>query len=191
MNTLVGSTVRLEPLTAHHIPALFTELGNDVEAWSWMLVVTPSSEAEIATIVNRYLAEFAAGTREPFAVIHLESGRTIGTTSFMDICAKDRTVEIGSTIYAREFWRTRVNTETKFLLLAEAFEVQGFNRVALKTDNENKRSQAAIERIGAKFEGALRSHKIRPDGTLRDSMYYSILKREWPQVKANLQRVLG
>jgi RimJ/RimL family protein N-acetyltransferase len=190
MNTLVGSAVRLEPLEFHHSQALFTELGSDVEAWRWMLIETPTSVNDFKLIVNRYLEEYATGTREPYAVIDLESERVIGTTSFMDIRRADRTVEIGSTIYAQEFWRTPVNTDAKYLLLKEAFEVQGYNRVTLKTDNKNRRSQAAIERIGATFEGALRSDKIRPDGTLRDSMYYSILKSEWATVKARLERVL-
>jgi len=190
MNTLVGSAVRLEPLTTHHTQALFAQLGNDVEAWRWMLVATPTSLEEMSTILNRYLEEYAAGTREPYAVVHLESDRVIGTTSFLDIRRADRTVEIGTTIYACEFWRTEVNTGAKFLLLKEAFEVQGYNRVTLKTDNLNRRSQVAIERLGATFEGVHRAEKVRPDGTLRDSMYYSILKSEWTDVKARLEKVL-
>lgn len=151
---------------------------------------TPRCVEDMSTIVNRYLNDFKLGTREPYAVVHLETQRTIGTTSFMDISRHDRTLEIGSTIYAREFWRTAVNTETKLLLLTEAFEGQDFLRVTLKTDGDNKRSQAAITRIGAKYEGTLRSHKMRADGTSRDSMYYSILSTEWPQVKSTLQKAL-
>ena len=191
MNTLVGNVVRLEPLATHHSKELFAVLGNDDEAWRWMIVKTPTSLEEMSAIVDRYLNDFSFGTREPYAVIHLETERTIGTTSFMDISRHDRTLEIGSTIYAREFWRTAVNTEAKLLLLTEAFEVQNFLRVTLKTDSDNTRSQAAITRIGAKYEGTLRSHKMRADGTSRDSMYYSILSSEWPQVKANLQSALA
>lgn len=191
MNTLVGSVVRLEPLATRHSQELFAVLGNDDEAWRWMIVKTPTSVEEMSAIVDRYLNDLILGTREPYAVVHLESKKTIGTTSFMDISRHDRTLEIGSTIYAREFWRTAVNTETKLLLLTEAFEVQNFLRVTLKTDSENKRSQAAITRIGATFEGTLRSHKMRADGTSRDSMYYSILSSEWPQAKANLASALA
>lgn len=190
MNTLVGNVVRLEPLTTHHSKELYAVLGNDDEAWRWMVVPAPRSVGDMSAVVDRFLNDFKNGTREPYAVVHLGTERTIGTTSFMDISRHDRTLEIGSTIYAREFWRTAVNTETKFLLLTEAFEVHNFLRVTLKTDGENKRSQAAIARLGAKYEGTLRSHKMRADGTSRDSMYYSILSSEWPQVKDVLQKAL-
>jgi len=190
MDTLVGNVVQLEPLATHHSQELFAALGNDDEAWRWMVVKAPTSLDEMSAIINLYLNDFNLGTREPYAVVHRESHKVIGTTSFMDISRHDRTLEIGSTIYAREYWRTAVNTETKLLLLTQAFEVQNFIRVTLKTDGQNTGSQAAILRLGAKYEGTLRSHKIRADGTSRDSMYYSILRDEWPQVKANLQRTL-
>jgi RimJ/RimL family protein N-acetyltransferase len=190
MVTLVGNVVRLEPLAAHHSQELFDVLGNDDEAWRWMIVPTPRAVEDMSAIVDRYLNDVKLGTRESFAVVHKETEMTIGTTSFMDISRHDRTLEIGSTIYAREFWRSAVNTETKMLLLSEAFEVQNFLRVTLKTDADNKKSQTAIARIGAKYEGTLRSHRMRADGTSRDSMYYSILSAEWPQVKATLQGAL-
>ena len=191
MDTLVGNVVHLEPLATHHGPELFAVLGNDEEAWRWMIVSTPTSVVEMSAIIDRYLNDFKLGTRQPYAVVHNATQKIIGTTSFMDISRHDRTLEIGGTIYAREFWRTAVNTETKLLLLTEAFEAQNFLRVTLKTDSENTRSQAAIARIGAKYEGTLRSHKMRSDGTSRDSMYYSILSSEWPQVKVSLQAGLG
>lgn len=191
MNTLVGSAVRLEPLETRHIPDLFAALGNDEEAWRWMLAKTPTTPADMGFFVEALLANRANGSREPYAVIHLESGRAIGTTSYMDISRADRAVEIGSTIYSREFWRTAVNTESKLLLLTEAFEVQDYLRVALKTDFENRRSQAAILRLGAKYEGTLRAHKIRTDGTSRDTVYFSILQSEWPEVKARLLEALS
>lgn len=191
MTTLVGNVVRLEPLAARHGQELFDVLGNDDEAWRWMIVPTPQSVEDMSSIIDRYLDDAKLGTRESFAVVHKETQKTIGTTSFMDISCHDRTLEIGSTIYAREFWRTAVNTETKFLLLTEAFDVRNFLRVTLKTDGDNTRSQAAIARIGAKYEGTLRSHRMRADGTSRDSMYYSILRTEWPQVKATLLGALA
>jgi RimJ/RimL family protein N-acetyltransferase len=190
MVTLVGSVVRLEPLAAHHIQGLFEILGKDDEAWRWMMVATPQHVSDIEAIVESYLAERESGVREPFAVIEAATGRVIGTTSFMDISKAHRGLEIGSTIYAREFWRTKVNTETKLLLLTHAFEVKKCIRVTLKTDSLNERSQAAILRIGAKFEGKLRSHRIRNDGTLRDSMYFSIVEAEWPLVKSRLEEKL-
>ena len=191
MDTLVGNVVRLEPLASHHSGELFALLGNDDEAWRWMIVPTPRSMGDMSAIVDRYLNDLTLGTRQPYAVVHIESQKPIGMTSFMDISRHDRTLEIGSTIYGREFWRTAVNTESKLLLLTQAFEVQNFLRVTLKTDADNKRSQSAISRIGAKYEGTLRSHRIRVDGTSRDSMYYSILSTEWPQVKSTLQGALA
>ena len=191
MDTLVGNVVRLEPLASHHSEELFAILGNDDEAWRWMIVPTPRSVGDMSAIVDRYLDDLTLGTREPYAVVHIESQKLIGMTSFMDISRHDRTLEIGSTIYGREFWRTAVNTESKLLLLTQAFEMENFLRVTLKTDGDNKRSQAAISRIGAQYEGTLRSHRMRADGTSRDSMYYSILSTEWPQVKATLQGALA
>jgi RimJ/RimL family protein N-acetyltransferase len=187
MVTLVGNVVRLEPLATRHSQELFDVLGGDDEAWRWMIVPTPRTVEDMTAIVERHLNEVKLGTRESFAVVHKDTDRMIGTSSLMDISRHDRTLEIGSTIYAREFWRSAVNSETKLLLLTEAFEVQNFLRVTLKTDAENKRSREAIARIGAKYEGTLRSHKMRADGSFRDSMYFSILSTEWPQVKATLQ----
>ncbi len=190
MDTLVGAKVRLEPLEPHHSAGLFAVLGNDDEAWRWMLTDTPHSISDIEKIVTSYIEERESGSREPYAVINIASGEVVGTSSFMDISISNRTREIGSTIYGRAFWRSPVNTETKYLMLTHAFEVKESNRVCLKTDNLNYRSQAAIERIGGVREGTLRAHRIRTDGTLRDSVYYSILKTEWPGVKIKLQGLL-
>lgn len=190
MNTLVGRVVRLEPLATHHTPDLFAVLGNDEEVWRWMLWKTPTNVTEMESFVESLLLNYANGSREPYAVIDLQSEKAIGTTSYMDIARADKAVEIGSTIYSRQFWRTAVNTEAKLLLLTEAFEVQDYLRVAFKTDSENKRSQAAILRLGAKCEGTLRLHKIRTDGTSRDTMYFSIVKSEWPETKARLVEAL-
>lgn len=190
MDTLVGTSVRLEPLAPHHSAGLFAVLGNDDEAWRWMLADTPRSLGDMQRIVDSYLAEQLTGTRESYAVVNIANQDVVGTSSFMDISIANRIREIGSTIYGRHYWRTCVNSETKYLLLTQAFEVKESNRVCFKTDNLNYRSQAAIERIGGVREGVLRAHRIRTDGTLRDSVYYSILKTEWPQVKLNLQKLL-
>lgn len=191
MDTLVGRVVRLEPLATRHTPDLFAALGNDEEAWRWLSTKTPIALHEMAFFVEKALEEAENGIREPYAVIDLQSEKAIGTTSYLDIARADKAVEIGSTIYSRQFWRTAVNTETKLLLLTQAFEVQDYLRVALKTDGENKRSQAAILRLGAKYEGTLRAHKIRTDGTSRDTVYFSIVKNEWPEVQARLVEALG
>jgi RimJ/RimL family protein N-acetyltransferase len=136
------------------------------------------------------LIERDAGEREPFAVISTATGEAIGSTSFLDQVPEHRRVEIGWTFYGREFWRTPVNTEAKLLLMTEAFEVRKYDRVALKTDVKNERSQAAIARLGAKQEGVLRHLVIRKDGTPRDSVFFSVLAGEWPGVKARLESAL-
>ncbi len=185
--TLTGKVIRLEPLHESHASSLFNYMGNDPEVWRWLLHPIPADVMEMRDIVSSYVAGRATGWREPFAVIDLASGDAIGTTSYMDIDLANRNLEIGSTFYSSKFWRSAVNTEAKLLLLTEAFEVREMIRVSLKTDHLNTRSQAAILRIGATHEGTLRHHRIRPDGTLRDSVCYSILAHEWPEAKAKLQ----
>ena len=139
----------------------------------------------MADLIKEMIAE--SSVREAFAVIDLRSGEAVGATSFLDIQPTLRSLEIGSTFYGAIARRTSINTEAKLLLLTEAFENRGCERVALKADNLNERSLRAIERIGAKREGVLRKHQLRRDGTLRDTVYYSIIKSEWPEVKAALQ----
>ncbi len=190
MVTLAGSVVRLEPLEPRHTAGLFACLGKDDEAWRWMIVQTPQTLADMTAIVEGYIADQQSGIRESYAVVAQANDRVVGTTSMMDISKKDRSCEIGSTIYAREFWRTKVNTESKLLLLTQAFEVEKYIRVCFKTDHLNTRSQTAIKRIGATYEGRFRSHRIRTDGSLRDSMYYSIIAAEWPSVKDKLEAML-
>jgi N-acetyltransferase len=180
--TLTGRTVRLEPLTPDHLSDLFKAGGRDEEVWRWQGGPAPRNEAELAERLRSVLD----GEYVPFAVIHLESGRAIGWTTFMDIDAPHERLEIGWTWYGRAYWRSSVNTECKLLLLAHAFEDLGMGRVQLKTDHLNTRSQAAIARLGAQREGTLRRHRRRPDGTWRDTVYFSILKTEWPEAKARL-----
>ncbi len=187
--TLTGRVVRLEPLSEAHVPDL-TAVGLDLSIWRQMLYGSVDSEAKMLAFVQQRLKEQAEGTDLPFAVIHLASGRAIGCTRFMDIQPRHRGVEIGGTWYGVAYQRTGVNTESKYLLLRHAFETWGCIRVQLKTDLRNERSQRAIERIGAVREGVLRNHVIRPDGTIRDSVYYSIIDSEWPAVKARLEAML-
>jgi RimJ/RimL family protein N-acetyltransferase len=180
--TLTGRTVRLEPLTPDHLSDLFKAGGRDEEVWRWQGGPAPGTEAELAERLRAILE----GEYVPFAVIQLESGQAIGWTTFMDIDVANERLEIGWTWYGRAYWRSSVNTECKLLLLAHAFEDLGMGRVQLKTDHLNIRSQTAIARLGAQREGTLRRHRRRPDGTWRDTVYFSILRTEWPEVKARL-----
>jgi RimJ/RimL family protein N-acetyltransferase len=126
----------------------------------------------------------------PFVAVHLASGRVAGATRYLNVSPKDRGLEIGGTWYGLDFQRTAVNTECKYLLLKHAFETLGAIRVQLKTDARNVRSQKAIERIGAVKEGMLRNHMILPDGTIRHSVFYSILDSEWEGVKTRLEKLM-
>jgi RimJ/RimL family protein N-acetyltransferase len=186
---LIGKHVRLEPLSEAHIPGL-TIAGDDPSIWRYMLYGEVTSDDKMADWVRDILSRKAAGTDQPFAVIHLASGKIAGATRFMEIRPAHRGLEIGGTWYAKEFQRTPVNTETKYLLLRHAFEVLDCIRVQLKTDLRNERSQRAIERLGAVREGVLRNHMILEGGIYRHSVYYSILINEWPAVKARLEGML-
>jgi N-acetyltransferase len=188
--TLQGQFVRLEPLTEAHVPAL-AAVGCDDRIWKLMLYGMIRTEADMRVWVQRLLIGQATGTDLPFAVVQLASGRVAGATRFMDIHKEHRGLEIGGTWYGLEFQRTAVNTECKYLLLRHAFDWLGAIRVQLKADFRNERSWRAIERLGALREGILRNHYILPDGTRRDSVFYSIIDREWPQVKSHLEAMLG
>jgi RimJ/RimL family protein N-acetyltransferase len=188
--TLAGSIVRLEPLTEQHVPDL-AGVGCEESIWKYMLYGNVDSEARMLAWVRDLLARQASGHDLPFAVIHLESGRAIGATRYMDIRHKDRGLEIGGTWYGLDYQRTGVNTECKFLLLQHAFEALGCIRVQLKTDLRNERSQRAIERLGAVREGVLRNHMITPEGVIRHTVYYSLLDDEWPAIKLRFYNELG
>lgn len=186
--TLTGSHIRLEPLTRGHLPDLFAAGGNDDAVWQWQGGPTPRTEEELGAKLDKLLADdsFVA-----FAVILLATGRAIGQTTYSDISAVDERLEIGWTWYGSAYWRTAVNTEAKLLLLTHAFEDLGMGRVQWKTDHLNQRSQNAIARLGAQREGVLRRHRMRPDGTFRDSVYFSMLKDEWPPAKERLMERLA
>jgi RimJ/RimL family protein N-acetyltransferase len=183
--TLEGARIRLEPLTEAHHPALCA-VGLDPELWRW----TPKqvhTAADMAAYIALALAEKAAGRALPFAIIDPVTGQAIGSTRYMAIEPAHRRVEIGSTWLGPAWQRTGANTEAKYLLLQHAFETLGCIRVELKTDALNERSRAAIRRIGAREEGTLRSHMITASGRIRDTVYYSILDVEWPEVKKALE----
>ncbi|MDI6769661.1 MAG: GNAT family protein [Anaerolineales bacterium] len=188
--TLTGKVVRLEPLSERHAPDL-TIAAHDERIWRYMLYVYPEDEEKMLAWVRDILARQAAGTDLAFAVIHRASGRAIGATRYLEIRPEQRSLEIGGTWYAAAVQRTAVNTECKYLLLKHAFEALGCIRVQFKTDARNERSLRAIERIGAVKEGILRQHMITPEGYLRDSVYYSILDREWAGVRKRLEGMLA
>ncbi len=188
--TLEGSVVRLEPLSEAHVAGL-AQAGRDPAIWQYMRYGYVDTEQKMADLVHSLLGLQARGTDLPFAVIHKADRRPVGMTRYMDIQPENRALEIGGTWYATAYQRTAVNTECKYLLLRHAFEALDCVRVQIKTDLRNERSQRAIERIGGVREGVLRNHMILPDGTLRSSVYYSILPDEWPVVKARLEGFLG
>ena len=179
--TLEGKHVRLEPMTEAHVPGL-AAVGLDDSIWEHMLYGDMRSMKDIGNWVREILSR----PDLPFAVIHLESGRVAGATRYLNMAPEHRGLEIGGTWYGLEFQRTAVNTECKYLLLGYAFETLDCIRVQFKTDLRNVRSQRAIERIGAKHEGVLRNHMILPDGRYRDSVYFSLIDKEWPEVKKHL-----
>jgi len=187
--TLTGKVVRLEPLSEAHIPALALA-GRDESIWKYMRYADLTSEESMTAWVRDMLRRQQAGTDLPFAVIHLASGRAAGATRYLEMRPPHRSLEIGGTWYAPEFQRTAVNTECKYLMLKYAFEEMKCIRVQFKADVRNERSVLAIERIGAVREGVLRNHYILQDGTFRDSVYFSILDREWPVTKILLEERL-
>lgn len=186
---LMGKFVRLEPMTELHVHAL-AELGTGQPFWNFMLYGDMKTEDDMRAWVKDILGRASKGTDVPFVVIHLASGRVAGATRYLNIVPRDYGLEIGGTWYGPEFQRTAVNTECKYLLLKHAFESLGAIRVQLKTDSRNERSQKAIERIGGVKEGVLRNHMILPDGTIRHSVFYSILNSEWEAVKSRLENIL-
>ena len=186
---LNGKYVRLEPMTEDHIPGL-AEIGVGQTFWDFMLYGRMDSVEDMRNWVRDILSRAQNGADLPFVAIHLASGKVAGATRYLNIMPKDRGLEIGGTWYGTEYQRTPVNTECKYLLLTHAFERLGCIRVQLKTDLRNVRSQRAIERIGAKREGILRNHMILPSGQFRDSVFYSILDSEWPEVKKRLEELI-
>jgi RimJ/RimL family protein N-acetyltransferase len=187
---LQGKYIRLEPLGEQHIPDL-SIAGRDESIWIFMLYGMVTDEPRMRFWVKDMLSRQARGTDLPFAVVQQSTGKAIGGTRYIDIRPADRGVEIGGTWFGVDYQRTAANTESKYLLLSHAFETLGCIRVQFKTDVRNERSQRAIERLGAVREGVFRNHMVLPDGTIRHSVYYSIIDSEWPGVKANLEEKLA
>ena len=179
--TLAGEHVRLEPAGEGHLADLVAA-GADPVVWAHLPWPQPRDGAAM-----RALLEAERRVALPFAQIEVASGRAIGITTYRDVDERNRTLEIGGTWLGRPWWRSAINTEAKLLFLGHAFDVLRANRVAIKTDIRNERSQAAIARLGAVREGVLRHQMIRPDGSLRDTVLYSVLPEEWPAVREHLR----
>lgn len=186
---LEGQHVRLEPLAIHHCVRL-TEIGCAVEVWRH-LTTRFESEADMREFIETALKWQREGTAVPFATIDKTSGLAVGSTRFANIAREHKRVEIGWTWLAPAWQRTAVNTEAKYLMLRHAFESWGCGRVELKTNARNQTSRRAIARIGAKEEGTLRNHMLNPDGTFRDTVYFSIIESEWSDVKRSLEEKLA
>lgn len=186
--TLESNRVRLEPLRRDHADALVAAAG-DGELWNSTVTVVPSSET-ISAYLDAALSAHALDRELPFVIFQKSSDQIVGSTRFYNIDHENRSVEIGYTWLAEKAQRTPVNTETKLLLLTHAFEYWRCIRVSLITDVLNLQSQKAILRIGARQEGILRSHLIMPDGRYRDSVCFSIIEAEWPEVKARLEAMV-
>ncbi|OJT22154.1 GNAT family N-acetyltransferase [Archangium sp. Cb G35] len=185
--TLEGQSVRLEPLAMSHAPALAAVAEPGIfEHFNVVL----STLGDMETYIADALAAVERGVERPFVILEKETGSPVGSTRYLDIQRKHRTLEIGSTWLAKRVWRSRVNTECKYLLLRHAFEELKVMRVQLKTDRRNTRSRAAIERIGGRFEGILRHHMLVRGGVVRDSAYYGFIDSEWPEVKTRLESML-
>ena len=187
--TLEGRHVRLEPLAKTHLAGL-TQVGLDEDLWRWIPTPVRTPE-EMAAYLETAFNERELGVSVPFAIVEKAMGRAIGSTRYGSIDRTHHRVEIGWTWVAREWQRTAMNTEAKYLLLKHAFETLGCMRVELKTDSLNERSRAAILRIGAREEGVFRNHMITASGRIRHSVYFSIIDSEWPSVKARLEEKLN
>ncbi len=183
--TLQGQIVRLEPLALEHEEALWS-VAQDLEIWQFMSVVV-NSRHDLQVWLANALRLGAAGSHVPFAIVEQATGRAIGSTRYFNIMPADRNLEIGHTWLGKQYWRTAVNTESKYLLLRHAFETLGCVRVQLKTDKLNVRSQTAIKRLGAVEEGVLRKHMWVQGRRFRDTVIFSIIDDDWPAVRERLE----
>lgn len=184
--TLSLNGIRLEPLGLQHEAGL-RQAAADGELWQLAVTSVPEPH-ETADYIRLTLN---TSNRLAFAVIDESSGEVVGSTSYHDILANVGRLEIGYTWYAQSRWRSAVNTTCKYLLLCHAFDTLGAETVGWRTDNLNFRSQQAIERLGAKKDGVIRGQQLRRDGTVRDTVMYSLTHAEWPPVKAALAARLG
>jgi RimJ/RimL family protein N-acetyltransferase len=186
--TLKADGIALVPLSLDHEAGLRAAAA-DGELWKLRVTSVPAPD-ETRAYIETALQMRAEGQRFAFAVTREASGEVLGSTSFHDIIPAVKRVEIGYTWYARSVQRTHVNTTCKLLMMGHAFDTLGCHVVGWRTDNFNFASQAAIERLGAKKDGVIRGHALRRDGTIRDTVMYSLRAGEWPEVKAQLLHLL-
>lgn len=182
-DSLLGRTVRLVPLSTEHAEALFPS-ASDPDVWRWMPRPRPETVAQTRTMLSRLLADPA---RRSFAVRRLSDDAVIGATSLYDLDLDEGRTEAGTTWFDRSCWGGPYNAESKLLLFGHAFDELRLARLALRTDQLNVRSQRALSALGLVYEGTLRSHMKRQDGTRRDSLYYSVLADEWPALQDRLR----
>jgi len=188
--TLSGRWVRLEPLDTIYAPALHVA-ARDPEVRRFLLNGPGETLEETRALIALRLKGQSAGTDLPFVTLWAADDRPIGMTGYLRIDRTNRSVEIGGTWLDSDFWRTPVNTESKYLLLRHAFDTERVHRVTLQTDLGNERSQQAIARLGAVREAVFRDDKRRPDGSYRTSVFFGILVSEWPKVRAGLESMLA
>ena len=184
--TLEGRYVRLIPMSLDHAEALWPAAAPE-ELWQFTLTRVRTTD-DLRQYIESALADRAA---LPFCTVERSSGEIVGSTRFMNIASEHKRVEIGSTFITPSRQRTAINTEAKYLMFRHAFEAWNCNRVELKTNALNAHSRQAMLRIGAKEEGTLRRHMINADGSVRDSVYFSVVAEEWPEVKAHLDRLIN
>ncbi|MED1793179.1 GNAT family N-acetyltransferase [Brevibacillus nitrificans] len=185
---LTGSSIVLTPMEESHRDELRKALHHpEIWEYTWRKI---SSEKDLDEIISLALEQKKQGTHIPFTILEKESGKVIGTTRLGDIDVTNRNLEIGWTWLTPAHWRTRVNTECKYLLLQYCFEQAKAIRVQFSVSGHNERSQKALERIGAKKEGVFRKHRIKADGSVHDNVFYSILDTEWSEVREKLKHLL-
>lgn len=183
---LEGAIVRLEPLAPGHLDGLW-EAAREPQTWRWLNVRQPRTIDAFAPLVDAALAAAHAGTEVPYATVLRSEGRVVGSTRFLALRPDHRSVEIGWTWLHPAAWGTGVNDETKLLMLSLAFDRWGCRRVEVKTDALNTRARAAIEAVGATFEGVHRKHMLVRDGESRDSAWYAVVDDDWPAVREALR----
>jgi RimJ/RimL family protein N-acetyltransferase len=184
--TLTGKRVRLEPLGTEHAEDLAVAATDD-QIWTYLDEPTPWDRSSVDAFIADANRDQERGARIAFAIVDTTIDRAVGSTSYIDIRPNDRGVEIGWTWITPSAWGTGINTEAKYLMLAHAFDEQCAIRVAIKTDQRNVRSQRAIERLGAVYEGVWRNHRILTTGEYRHTVYYSIIESDWNNVKGLLK----
>jgi N-acetyltransferase len=187
--TLEGTLIRLEPLSLDHLPAL-ERVALDERIWRYMLVWVRTPE-ELRAWVEAALAQGSTGTQMAWVTVLRKTGEVIGSSRFLELDLRHQTVEVGHTWIAPAFEGTGVNSEVKLLQFRYAFETLGLRRVALKTHHENLHSQAAIRAIGGVPEGTFRNHYVMPDGSQRHSVWFSVTREEWPEVRSRLEARLA